>query len=507
LLEETRKIEAMLGIADTICDADAIADRPQPDAMVLDEAARRLVALQTRCGGNPEMLRRWVRIADRLANLDPERFREAFANAVQVLGDHLTEHGPRRRAAGPLTDALELYRDLAATDPARFSAGLLASLEKLAAYHQAMDQRADAVPLLEEAVVLRQGTLLPIDEAALAATLDRLASCLPPTGQVQRLTVCAAIVAIRRRLAARQPDAFLPLLARSLATLASCYQEACRPESALEVCQEQMLILRGLAQSDPAHRPALANALSDLAVLLDAQDQLDGAVAALLEAVAIDRQRPRSTPLEILDPQLERLQAASQLLARAGRRAQALAIAEELVAEMRRGESYEVEWAILAARIADLSDRYAEMGMPIQALAAMHEASRIGALLAAEREALEFSNLTWLPSQTALLAPLVLYLAKLCERQADLGLHVKATISAVRALSVADQLAEVAPPGQYVGERAYVLLALARCHDRIGETDAARVAREEVVRILTPLVGAGPDEVTSLLEAARRGLV
>jgi tetratricopeptide (TPR) repeat protein len=92
------------------------------------------------------------------------------------------------------------------------------------------------------------------------SALGRPADALPVTEES---------VAIRRELAAANPDRYLPDLAASLSNLGIWFSELGRPADALPAEQEAVAIRRELAAANPdRYRPDLAASLSNLAEIL-----------------------------------------------------------------------------------------------------------------------------------------------------------------------------------------------------------------------------------------------
>lgn len=174
------------------------------------------------------------------------------------------------------------------------------------------------------------------DEAT-AATLRILAEWPAPAGAVARRVFDDPrfhgdpLPALLTRTLARQAQdrlerAELHGLLAARAALASLHEEA------LEAAHEEVALYRELAEEDPAeHRPALADALSDLSLRLLAVHEPDRAAAAAEEAVALCR----VVTAEDRDsaPQLARaLDQLSRRYAALGRRTDALTAIEEATA-------------------------------------------------------------------------------------------------------------------------------------------------------------------------------
>ena len=106
----------------------------------------------------------------------------------------------------------------------------------------------------------------PILLVPYAAALNNLGNRLSNLGRPEAaLEAAREAVAIRRRLAADRPDAFLPDLATSLSNLGNCLSELGRREEALAAAREGTDIYRRLATGRPdAFLPDLATSLNNL---------------------------------------------------------------------------------------------------------------------------------------------------------------------------------------------------------------------------------------------------
>jgi len=124
------------------------------------------------------------------------------------------------------------------------------------------------------AVTLRVRRSLPADAdpATVANWSDRAGVSLSQMGRpAEALPVTEEAVAIRRDLAAANPDRYRPDLARSLSNLGVRFSELGRPAEALPVTEEAVAIRRDLAAANPdRYRPDLAASLSNLAGILSA---------------------------------------------------------------------------------------------------------------------------------------------------------------------------------------------------------------------------------------------
>ena len=136
------------------------------------------------------------------------------------LGIRYSEVGRRADAVAPAEEAVTLYREQAAQNPA-FAPNLAAALTNLGACYSEVGRRADAVAPTEEAVTLR------------------------------------------RKQAAQNP-AFAPDLATALTNLGARYSEVGRRTDAVAPTEEAVTLRREQAAQNPAFAPDLAMALNNL---------------------------------------------------------------------------------------------------------------------------------------------------------------------------------------------------------------------------------------------------
>ena len=95
---------------------------------------------------------------------------------------------------------------------------------------------------------------------------------------------------IRRGLAAQNPAAYRPALAKTLINLGTVYRDTQRFGDAESAYKEALDIQRGLAAQNPAaYRPALAMILTNLGTVYDATQRFGDAESAYKEALDIQR--------------------------------------------------------------------------------------------------------------------------------------------------------------------------------------------------------------------------
>ncbi|MFE5843816.1 tetratricopeptide repeat protein, partial [Streptomyces niveus] len=115
--------------------------------------------------------------------------------------------------------------------------------------------------------------------------------------QAEALPVSEQVVEIYRRLAADNPAAYEPDLARELSNLGIRLSEAGRQAEALPVSEQVVEIYRRLAVGNPAaYEPNLAHSLAVLAMVAMRWGDLSGALRVTAEAVELYRRHIVTTP-------------------------------------------------------------------------------------------------------------------------------------------------------------------------------------------------------------------
>ena len=238
--------------------------------------------------------------------------------------------------------------------------------------------------------------------------------------------------------------------------------------------------LRGRAEGDPAVTAELARALSNLGNRLGDVGRRAEALAAAEEAVAIRRQLAEDSPAAHLSDLAALLTNLGLSLAQAGRRAEALAAVEEAVAIRRQlaEDSPAAHLPDLALSLNNLGVRLAEAGRQAEALAAADEA------VAIYRQLAEASSAAHLPNLAA-------SLSNLGSRLGDAGRRAEALAAADEAVAIRRQLAEDSPAAHLpdlAGSLSNLGLRLAEA----GRRAEALAAEEEAVAIRRQLAEASP---------------
>ena len=222
----------------------------------------------------------------------PDAFTPDLASSLNNLSVQLAGLGRREDALAAITEAVDLYRGLAADRPDAFTPDLASSLNNLSVQLAGLGRREDALAAITEAVDLYRGLAADRSDAFtpdLASSLNNLSVQLGDLGRREdALAAITEAVDLRRGLAADRSDAFTPDLASSLNNLSLRLGDLGRREDALAAITEAVDLYRGLAAARPdAFTPDLATSLVNLGVRLTEARQFAAALVADREAARL----------------------------------------------------------------------------------------------------------------------------------------------------------------------------------------------------------------------------
>jgi tetratricopeptide (TPR) repeat protein len=131
-----------------------------------------------------------------------------------------------------------------------------------------------------------------------AMTLNNLAILYSDTQRMQEAErAYGEALAIRRKLAEANPDAYLPDVATTLNNFANLYRDTQRMQEAERAYGEALAIRRKLAEANPdAYLPYVAMTLNNLAVLYRATQRMQEAERAYGEALDLRRKLAEANP-------------------------------------------------------------------------------------------------------------------------------------------------------------------------------------------------------------------
>ncbi|MFE0021372.1 tetratricopeptide repeat protein [Amycolatopsis sp. NPDC059021] len=340
-----------------------------------------------------------------------------------------------------LTEAVEIYRDLAAADPAKFLPELANGLNSLSNLETYLGRRTSA------------------------------------------LATCTEAVEIYRRLANSDPKTFKPLFASTLSNLSSCQAALGRQTEASRSIWQSVDIQRQLSREDlGVVNDHLANSLHNLALRQADLGRPNAALATTTEAVA------RYRELADLRPDAYTFDLAASLnnlgirLARLERHEESLAACVEAVDLYQRlvaKRPAAVFLTHLAGGLINLSRQQEKLGLREEALSAATEAVSL------------FQQLTE-TQPNAFLPELATSLSNLSSRQEGLGHLTEALASSTKAVEISRRLAE-SEPDAFLPDFAAHLNTLARRQANAGQREAALAAVSEAVGIAHRLAETEPD--------------
>ncbi|MBT2440092.1 tetratricopeptide repeat protein [Streptomyces sp. ISL-36] len=315
------------------------------------------------------------------------------AHILQYLATRQLHAGLRNEAITSGRQALQVWRDLTSTDPAR-EPELANSLTNLGVFLSEVGRQEEALTAAQEAVEIRRRLTAgnpAAHEPDLALSLTNLGASLWKAGRgKEALTATQKAVEIRRRLATDNPAAHEPSLADLLTNLGIFLSEVGRGEEALTAAQEAVKIQRRLATDNPAvHGPDLAGALSNLGNHLSWVGRREEALTATQEAVKIQRRLATDNPAAHEPDLALSLNNLGNRLSEAGRGEEALTATEEAVGIQRRlaTDNPAAHEPDLALSLNNLGNRLSEAGRGEEALTATEEAVGIRRRLAAANPA------------------------------------------------------------------------------------------------------------------------
>jgi tetratricopeptide (TPR) repeat protein len=131
-----------------------------------------------------------------------------------------------------------------------------------------------------------------------AITLNNIANLYSDTQRMKEAEqVYAEVLTIRRKLAEANPDKYLPYVANALNNLANLYRDTQRMKEAVNIYDEALDLYHKLARANPdAYLPDVAMTLNNLAILTAPTTGMDDAEKAYDEALDLRRKLARANP-------------------------------------------------------------------------------------------------------------------------------------------------------------------------------------------------------------------
>ena len=223
--------------------------------------------------------------------------REDLARALIGYGISLADLGQHRDALAAMEEAVALWRDLAAANPAH-QPDLANALNHYGISLRDLGRHRDALAAMEEAVALLRDLAAanPAHQPDLANALNGYGVSLRDLGRHRdALAAMEEAVALLRDLAAANP-AHQPDLANALNGYGVSLWDLGRHRDGLAALEEAVAVWRDVAAANPAHQSRLANALNNYGTSLTDLGRHRDALAAMEEAVAVWRDLAAANP-------------------------------------------------------------------------------------------------------------------------------------------------------------------------------------------------------------------
>jgi len=237
-----------------------------------------------------------VEIFRQLAKTNPA-FRGDLASALNSLGISYRGLGRHQEALPPIIEALELLRVLAKSESS-YRSRLAAALNNLGVRYTSLGRRQEALAHYDQAVMVYRESAKSnsADRGNLAMALNNLAGSYGDLGRSREaLPPSKEAVVIYRQLAKTNP-AYRGNLAMALNNLAGSYRDLGRSQEALPPSEESMLIYRELAKEHSFYRSDVATALDNLCTIYGELGRHQEVLVPSLEAVEIFRELAKTNP-------------------------------------------------------------------------------------------------------------------------------------------------------------------------------------------------------------------
>jgi tetratricopeptide (TPR) repeat protein len=274
-----------------------------------------------------------VPILRRLAEVDAS-YRGRLAGLLEQLSEIHRKWRREAEAVATMTEALEIYRELTASNPDAYAIYLAGALVNASGLYWSQGMSADALSLAEEAVARCRG-LAQVNPGRyqpwLAIALDTRADCATAThGPLAALPGREEVVAIYRDLVQDAED-YRPRLARALTSLAGCLANLGQTDRALATIGEATEFFRQAEATTAEADPSFAKALTWQSQILDALSRTADALDSIGKAARIYRVLVSARPATYHADLTDSLASQSRLLIKAGRPADAFLVIEEAV--------------------------------------------------------------------------------------------------------------------------------------------------------------------------------
>ncbi|MCO5322051.1 MAG: tetratricopeptide repeat protein [Microthrixaceae bacterium] len=347
---------------------------PALDLLLMEMEGSRVQAIRLRQGGGAD---------DHHADLGA---------ALSVWSHLLLRVGRFPEALEAAQEAVDVFRRLAAEEPATFQADLVQGLNNLCNARFQSDDSEGGLQAIDEAVAIIRSRTSRSEEGKpedLAAALSNRAGLLASIGRTsESIESSTEAVSLYRVLAAEDPATYEPLLSAALTNHAGQLHRMNRFADGVQYATEAVTIRRRLASTNPAgFQEPLAVSLQALSRLLRDTGYLTEGIAAIEEVVAT-RRTVAARGDAVADAALaDSLTAMASLLTRKGSlEASSRALQEAISVRRRLAEAQPATYeGTLAAALTQYSDVLRGQGEVKRALVAIQEAIGIRRALAVQQ--------------------------------------------------------------------------------------------------------------------------
>lgn len=249
-------------------------------------------------GRHDEALRRAeeaLAIYEELAAADPAAHAASLGRILANIANIRVELQQYEQGEAPARHGVAILREVADLRPDEFSLDLAMALNALSRILSALGERDEAMSTsIEQVEIFRSCDELPQADdvlADLAGSLTNLSNEFAECGQPEEaLAASEAAIEILVPLSRRRPDVYAQILGGSLGNHANRLAAVGRSDDALRASLAAVETLRPLSEARPeTHAPDLAGALLNLTNKLHATGRLKAALAVCQESVAIYR--------------------------------------------------------------------------------------------------------------------------------------------------------------------------------------------------------------------------
>lgn len=269
-----------------------------------------------------------------LVGVNAAAYMSEYARALSNLSNRQAAVGQVRAALESIEKAVEMRRELARQNPGTELGRLANSLQNLSLHQAAIGRYNAAITAIGEACQIMEvvAAANPAHLPQLASALNNRAKIHTEISDVQRAQSYAErSLAIYRYLAEANPSAFLENLPTALYNAAAHRARNNDDAGALAASRESLDVRRQLMQENEAYRPLLASGLTSLANQLIDDEHIAEATSLAEEAIVINAGLAKRNPSTHLPDLASNLTLLAACYGKGGDRKRALTVMREAV--------------------------------------------------------------------------------------------------------------------------------------------------------------------------------